>query len=92
MTVCVSCFPSSLLSYRPPSFHLSLSLSSAPSSLPPPPKLMYRVTRKLGTGSEKCEIGNKEMGKWNGNVQVVSQCKRGQWGVLLCKVAKVMIS
>ena len=79
-------------SFLPPTLLPSLPLSSAPSSLPPPPKLMYRVTRKLGMGSEKCEIGNKEMGKWNGNAQVVSQCKRGQWGVLLCKVAKVMIS
>ena len=34
-------------------------------------------------------MGNEEMGKWNGNAQV---CKRGQWSVVLCKVAKVMIS
>ena len=37
-------------------------------------------------------MGNEEMGKWNDNVQVVSQCKRRQWGALLCKVAKVMLA
>ena len=41
-------------------------------------------------GNEKMgneEMGNEEMGKWNGNAQEDSQ-----WSVLLCKVAKVMIS
>ena len=41
----------------------------------------------------KWEMGNKEMGKWNDNAQVLGHCKRRQWSVhVLCKVATVMIS
>ena len=34
---------------------------------------LSRVTLKVGTGNGKWEMGNEEMGKWNGNAQVASQ-------------------
>ena len=41
------------------------------------------VTLNVGTGNGKREIRNEEMGKWNGNAQVLSQCKRRRQSVLL---------
>ena len=42
------------------------------------PDYFLRVTLKVGTRNRNLRNGKWGKGKWNGNAQVVSQCKRGQ--------------